>query len=122
MRYALVGFALGFVLCGAIFWGVYSTATADAEKRLDDSLKRGRVLLADAQGELERERADHERTRGNLDDALGKLGVSQKRLAGSLAELGRLRRIQAQDGSAIDSSLEGIARIRAIIEGLPLLE
>lgn len=115
MRNALIGFALGLVLCGAIFWGVYSTTAADAERRIDEGLKRSRVLLDNAQAELERERLAHSRTRSELVN-------SQGILDSSLKELGRLRRIQAQDGSAIDSSLEGVARIRAIIEGLPLLE
>lgn len=120
--YAACGFALGAVLTGLLLWGIGAGVIADAERRLDDSLKRSRVLLADAQSELERERYAHQLTRGSLEKAGRELGIAQARLARSVAELGRLRAIQTADGIAIDGSIQGIERIRAIVEGLPLLE
>jgi hypothetical protein len=115
MKNALIGFALGLIIAGVVFWGIYSITATDAERRLDESLKRGRVLLAGAQEELERERLNHKLTKNEL-------VRSQSIVDNSLAELGRLRKLQDQDAIAIDGSLEGIERIRAIIEGLPVLE
>jgi len=122
VRYAILGFALGVILAGVIFWGVYSTTTADAERRLDESIRRGGVLLAEAEAELGRQKLTNRLLTEALERANGRIGTYQKRLEASDTELERLRSLQNQDGIAIDGSLEGIERIRAIIEGLPILE
>jgi len=120
--YSIGGFLVGVILAGAVFWGVYSTAIADAERRLDESIRRGGILLAEAEAELGRQKLTNRLLTEALERANGRIGTYQKRLEASDTELERLRSLQNQDGIAIDGSLEGIERIRAIIEGLPVLE
>jgi len=115
VRNALIGFALGLVLCGAVFWGVYLRTAGDAKDRLDRQIEASQVLVGRIAEELGREQRSHKLTRDALESALLEVARSRE-------ELGRLREIKSRDSDLIESSADGIDWIIEVLQGLPLLE
>jgi len=122
MKYALLGFSIGVVLCLAIAVGWWLSIGSKLEGRYLDDLERARVELADAQGELESVSVDLGEARRRLASAILEAEEYRKALEGSRVELGKLREFLSRGQDAVDSSLVGVDRIRGIIQRLPRLE
>jgi chromosome segregation ATPase len=120
MKYALC-VALGAItvvcLCG---WWVLDGSGREA--RLIADLERSRIELTEAQERLAESDRLLTEARREIDLGAVELAKVRRELGQSKAELNGLRDSLSRGSERVDESLEGIARLRAIIEGLPLLE
>lgn len=121
MKHALIGFALGLVLCGSIVCGWWIFDGFPKQNRVLEDLERTRSDLDGAQRELEVSRRKLAESTKRLDGALFEIGIYRKDLDRSKAELERYRNLLSVSSGQVDSSLTGVERLREIIQGLPAI-